>query len=227
MSTVLRMRGVSRRFRRGHQTIDAVRAADLEMDEHELVLVLGRSGSGKTTLLSLAGGLDRPDEGEIEVAGQRVDDLEADARDAFRRHTVGWVFQTSGLLPLLTAVENVGLALRLQGRPEQECREVARAALESVGLKARAEHRSYELSGGEQQRVALARALAKRPRLLLADEPTGQLDTETAASVMALLRMVPRAGVAVLVASHDAGLAEVADRVHVMQDGRLTEARPR
>ncbi len=221
MNEILRMRGVVRRFHRGNQVIEAVSGVDLEIGERELVVVLGRSGSGKTTLLSLAGGLDRADAGDVVVAGQELSALSDSGLNAFRQHTVGWVFQTSGLLPLLTALENVALALRLQGRPEADCWVAARGALRSVGLEARAQHRTYELSGGEQQRVALARALAKRPRLLLADEPTGQLDTETAGSVMALLRTAPGNGVAVLIAGHDPALTERADRVLVMKDGRL------
>jgi putative ABC transport system ATP-binding protein len=188
-----------------------------------MVVVMGRSGSGKTTLLSLAGGLDFPDEGRVVVAGQDVGELRGEALDRFRRDTVGWMFQTSGLLPLLTAVENVALALRLQGCTEEASDSAAAAALEQVGLQARAHHRSYELSGGEQQRVALARALVKKPRLLLADEPTGQLDTETARGVMTLMRSVPDGRASVLVATHDEGLAELADRVLQLRDGQLHE----
>jgi putative ABC transport system ATP-binding protein len=150
-----------------------------------------------------------------------VGELRGEALDRFRRDTVGWMFQTSGLLPLLTAVENVALALRLQGCTEEASDTAAAAALEQVGLEARAHHRSYELSGGEQQRVALARALVKKPRLLLADEPTGQLDTETARGIIALMRSVPDRRASVLVATHDEGLAELADRVLQLRDGQL------
>ena len=222
MSDAVLMSGVSRRFEAGGLRVDAVRDVDLCIREGELVAVLGRSGSGKTTLLSLAGGLDRPDSGQVSVGGRALGELDEAGLDEFRRHTVGWVFQTSGLLPLLTAAENVALALRIQGVPDDRAPELALAALEYVGLADRASHRAYELSGGEQQRAALARAIAKQPRLLLADEPTGQLDSETAQEVVSLFREAATAGITVLLATHDAALADAADRVVRMEDGRLT-----
>jgi putative ABC transport system ATP-binding protein len=219
MAEVVSVQGVSRRFSAGGRTVNAVHGASFSIDSGELVVILGRSGSGKTTLLSLIGGLDRPDEGTVIVDGADVGSLRGSDLDRFRQQTVGWVFQTSGLLPLLTAAENVGLALRIQGRNEDESSRAALSALEEVGLVERADHRTYELSGGEQQRVALARALVKEPRVLLADEPTGQLDTETAASVMGLIREASAAGITSIVATHDAALADQADRVLVMEDG--------
>jgi putative ABC transport system ATP-binding protein len=222
MNDVVQMTGVSRRFEAGGLRVDAVRDVDLGIREGELVALLGRSGSGKTTLLSLAGGLDRPDSGEVNVGGRALQQLDEAGLDEFRRHTVGWVFQTSGLLPLLTAAENVALALRIQGLSEVRAQEMALVALEEVGLPDRAAHRAYELSGGEQQRAALARAIVKRPRLLLADEPTGQLDSETSQEVVALLREAAGSGITVLLATHDAALADAADRVLRMEDGRLT-----
>ena len=222
MNDVVQMTGVSRRFEAGGLRVDAVRDVDLGIREGELVALLGRSGSGKTTLLSLAGGLDRPDSGEVNVGGRALQQLDEAGLDEFRRHTVGWVFQTSGLLPLLTAAENVALALRIQGLSEVRAQEMALVALEEVGLADRASHRAYELSGGEHQRAALARAIVKRPRLLLADEPTGQLDSETSQEVVALLREAAGSGITVLLATHDAALADAADRVLRMEDGRLT-----
>jgi putative ABC transport system ATP-binding protein len=219
MAEVVTVQGVSRRFTAGGRTVNAVHGATLSIDDGELVVLLGRSGSGKTTLLSMIGGLDRPDEGTVIVDGADVGSLRGSDLDRFRQKTVGWVFQTSGLLPLLTAAENVGLALRIQGRNEDESSRAALSALEEVGLAERADHRTYELSGGEQQRVALARALVKEPRVLLADEPTGQLDTETAASVMGLIREASAAGITSIVATHDPALADQADRVLVMEDG--------
>jgi putative ABC transport system ATP-binding protein len=218
---LIAMERVSRHFTSGAGRLAAVSEVDLAAREGELVAILGRSGSGKTTLLSLAGGLDRPDEGQVTVAGDNLAKLDDEGLDEFRRRTVGWVFQTSGLLPLLTAAENVALVLRIQGVPEARSAQMAEAALEEVGLTQRARHRAYELSGGEQQRVAIARALVKHPRLLLADEPTGQLDSETSADVMALLREAAGAGITVLLATHDAALADIADRVIRMEDGRL------
>jgi putative ABC transport system ATP-binding protein len=219
MAEVVTVQGVSRRFTAGGRTVNAVHGATLSIDDGELLVLLGRSGSGKTTLLSMIGGLDRPDEGTVIVDGADVGSLRGSDLDRFRQKTVGWVFQTSGLLPLLTAAENVGLALRIQGRNEDESSRAALSALEEVGLAERADHRTYELSGGEQQRVALARALVKEPRVLLADEPTGQLDTETAASVMGLIREASAAGITSIVATHDPALADQADRVLVMEDG--------
>ncbi len=218
---IVALSGVSRYFTAGGQRISAVHAVDLSVREGELVVVLGRSGSGKTTLLSLVGGLDHPDDGRVVVAGQDLTRLAGADLDRFRQQTVGWVFQMSGLLPLLTAAENVGLALRIQGESEAIALERATVALANMELEARVHHRAHELSGGEQQRVALARALVKRPRLLLADEPTGQLDTETARAVLALIRKAASGGTTTIVASHDAGLAEIADRVLAMEDGRL------
>jgi putative ABC transport system ATP-binding protein len=222
MTELVQMTGVSRSFDMGGLRVDAVRDVDLSVREGELVAVLGRSGSGKTTLLSLAGGLDRPDSGRVSVGGHALQDLDEAGLDEFRRQTAGWVFQTSGLLPLLTAAENVALALRIQGLSEPRAQQMALAALKEVGLADRSAHRAYELSGGEQQRAALARALVKHPRLLLADEPTGQLDSETAQEVVDLLRAAASAGITVLLATHDAALADAADRVLRMEDGRLT-----
>jgi putative ABC transport system ATP-binding protein len=215
---VLEMRGVSRSFGK----VAALRGVDVKVDEGQLVVLLGRSGSGKTTLLSLAGGLDRPDSGSITVAGNDLINLDEAGLTEFRKNVTGWMFQAAGLLPLLTAEENVALALRIQGRSGTEAGTAARAALAVVGLEERAHHRAYELSGGEQLRVALARALVKNPSLVLADEPTGQLDSETAQSVMGLLRSVAQEGAAILVATHDEAFAEIADRILRIEDGHVT-----
>lgn len=215
------MRAVSRSF----GDVAAVREVDLDVDEGQLVVLLGRSGSGKTTLLSLVGGLDRPDSGSITVAGHDLTGLDAAALAEFRRDVTGWVFQAAGLLPLMTAEENVALSLRIQGRSVAEAGASARAALTIVGLEERVHHRGYELSGGEQQRVALARALVKNPSLLLADEPTGQLDSETAQSIMALLRLVSEEGMTIFVATHDTAFADIADRVLAIEDGRVSQTR--
>jgi putative ABC transport system ATP-binding protein len=224
MADVIEMLDVSREFGVGASRVTAVRGVNLAVHAGELVAIVGRSGSGKTTLLGLAGGLDRPDRGCVRIAGQDLGRLQGAALDGFRARTVGWVFQTSGLLPLLTAAENVSLALRIQGEPEQRSLDAAIAALEEVGLAERARHRAHELSGGEQQRVALARAMVKNPTVILADEPTGQLDSETAIDVMALLKDAAGAGVTVVVATHDEALADLAGRVLHMEDGALEPA---
>ncbi len=222
MTEAVIMEAVARHFRSGGRRFSALRQIDLSVTEGELVAVYGRSGSGKTTLMSMAGGLDRPDEGRVQAAGEEVSSLSDAALERFRRDKVGWVFQASGLHPLLTAAENVALALRIQGCAAPEAQQAAQVALAEVGLAARARHRPHELSGGEQQRVALARAMVKRPRLLLADEPTGQLDTATARQVLALVRAAADAGITVLIVSHDEALAEIADRVLQIQDGTLS-----
>ncbi|MDR0358851.1 MAG: ABC transporter ATP-binding protein [bacterium] len=223
MDEALTLRDVSKSYWAGGQRITVLRQVTCEVRAGELVLLLGRSGSGKTTLLSLAGGLDRPDSGRVLVDGRDVTDLPDASLAHLRSGTVGWMFQTSGLLPLLTAAENVALALRILGTPAPAALERARDALRMVGVEARADHRSHELSGGEQQRVALARAMVKSPRLLLADEPTGQLDSETAAEVAHLLREVASKDMAVLLATHDTSLLRLADRVLTIGDGRLRD----
>ena len=226
MPDVVVAAGLVRTFSTGGVEVRAVDGVDLRVGAGELLMVLGRSGAGKTTLLSLVGGLDRADAGTVSVAGAVVESLEGRARDAFLQRTVGWVFQTSGLVPLLTAAENVELSLRLCGVAGAEMHERAVAALASVGLERRRDHGAAELSGGEQQRVALARALAKRPAVVIADEPTAQLDSETAGGMTRLLREVADRGTAVLMATHDRLAADVAHRVVVMEDGRLLPATP-
>ena len=216
--------GVGRTYADAGGAVAALTEVSFEMAAGQLIALVGRSGSGKTTLLGLVGGLERPDEGRITVCGRDLGRLDEQGLVDHRRRTVGFVFQAAGLVPLMTASENVALALELAGAPPREAALEAAVALERVGLAARSQHRAYELSGGEQQRVALARALVKRPPVLIADEPTGQLDSETAAGILALLREVAEGGTAVLVATHDDALAERADRVLLIDDGRVREA---
>ena len=215
-------RALARTFEAGGGEVHALRGIDLDVAAGELVAVRGRSGSGKTTLLNLLGGLDRPSAGWVAVDGRRLDALDDDGLAGLRRGTVSYVFQSFGLLPILSAAENVSVPLRMaETDPTERELEVERL-LGLVGLSARARHRPAELSGGEQQRVAIARALASRPRLLLADEPSGQLDSATGRSIMALLReTVDAEGVTAIVATHDPALIEVADRVLELRDGRL------
>jgi putative ABC transport system ATP-binding protein len=226
MTEVVRAEGVWRRFRAGDTVVEAVRGVSLSAVSGELLLILGRSGGGKSTLLSLLGGLDRPDAGAIAVARRDLTRLDGRELEDFLQASVGWVFQSSGLIPLLTAEENVGVALRAMGRRGAQVAARSLEALDLVGLVPRAHHRAAELSGGEQQRVALARALVKEPALLLADEPTSQLDTETARAIMVLVREIAHAGTCVVMATHDAGTVEFADRVLRLEDGRLLEAAP-
>lgn len=214
--------GVSKHFG-SLRRVDALFDVGLRVGEAELVVLLGRSGAGKSTLLSLIGGLDRADAGTINVGGHDVGALHGADLDRFRQRTVGWAFQTAGLLPLLTALENVWLPLALMGREEDAAIREARTVVNAVGLKERADHRAYELSGGEQHRVALARALVKAPLLLLADEPTAQLDSETAREIVTLIRAAADSGTAVLFATHDRAVTEFADRVLLIEDGRVRE----
>jgi len=217
-------RGVTRDYPHGDETIRALHALDLTVQRGEVLAVRGRSGSGKTTLLNLLGGLDRPTAGSVVVDGLEVSRLGERQLVELRRSTVSYIFQSFGLLPILSAAENVEVPLRLVRADGRQRDARVMELLERVGLAERARHRPHELSGGEQQRVAIARALANRPRLLLADEPTGQLDSETGRSVMTMLREVVRAeGITAVIATHDPLMLDVADRVVELRDGRLTE----
>lgn len=221
---VVRVSGVSRTFGRGEHAVHAVRDVSFGANRGELVAIRGRSGAGKTTLLNLIGGLDRPDSGQVVVAGHEVTAAGEAELLKLRRGTVGFVFQTFGLVPILSAAENVGVPLRLAQVPAAEREQRVAVLLELVGLGGHAAQRPYELSGGQQQRVAVARALANEPDLLIADEPTGQLDSETGRSIMDLLRAVVHArGMTALVATHDPALIDLADRVLNLRDGRLVD----
>jgi putative ABC transport system ATP-binding protein len=213
---------VVRDYPSGDTTIHALRGVSMAADPGELVAVRGRSGSGKTTFLNILGGLDRPTSGRVIIDGHEVSSMSEDELVGVRRHSVAFIFQSFGLVPILSAAENVEIPLRLV-RTDPRTRDArVRELLELVGLGGRAKHRPHELSGGEQQRVAIARALANRPRILLADEPTGQLDSETGHMIMLLLRDVVRTeGVTAVVATHDPVMLDVADRVLELRDGEL------
>ncbi len=214
--------GLGRDFVTGASVVHALRDVDLEVERGELVAVRGRSGSGKTTLLSLLGGLDRPTSGEVRIDGRSLGDMDADALVELRRSKVGFIFQAFGLLSILSAAENVEVPLRLVRAAPDARDERVGVLLDLVGLGDRGRHRPHELSGGEQQRVAIARALANRPDVLLADEPTGQLDSATGRSIMGLLRAVVRSeGVTAIIATHDPLIIDLADRVVELRDGRL------
>jgi putative ABC transport system ATP-binding protein len=204
--------------------VHAVRDVSIKVNRGELVAVRGRSGSGKTTLLSLVGALDRPTRGSVTVDGLLVSALPESELVGFRRRKIGFIFQAFGLMPILSAAENVEIPLRLVGTEPRERERRIQELLEMVGLGDRANHRPHELSGGEQQRVAIARALANRPDLLLADEPTGQLDSQTGRSIMTLLqRLVRGEVVTALVATHVPMLIDLADRVIELRDGHAIE----
>jgi ABC-type lipoprotein export system ATPase subunit len=221
------MAGVSKQFRRGRELVTAVNDVSLEVTAGEFVSVVGPSGSGKSTLLHLAGGLDKPDSGTVWVNGEDVVRLSAAALARLRRRQVGFVFQFFHLIPNLTVHENVSLPLMLDGGRAADDRVIE--LIERVGLAPRAKHLPGELSGGEMQRVAIARALVNQPRLILADEPTGNLDRATGAEILAVLEeQVADAGAALLMVTHDSAAAGRAARVLHVVDGKLTtSARPR
>jgi putative ABC transport system ATP-binding protein len=224
-ATIVEAQGVTREYGQGGETVHALRGVDLTVLAGRLVCIRGRSGSGKTTLLNVLGGLDQPTAGRVVVDGREITALGDRELVAVRRSTIAYVFQTFGLLPILSAAENVEVPLRLVRTPSREREARVREVLELVGLGPRAGHRPHELSGGEQQRVAVARALANRPKVLLADEPTGQLDSETGRSIMQLLRSVVRSeGVTAIVATHDPMMLELADEVFELRDGVLVAA---
>ncbi|WEV24932.1 ABC transporter ATP-binding protein [Streptomyces sp. 71268] len=223
---MVRVRDLRRTYGSGPAAVHALRGVSFDVPRGELVALKGRSGSGKTTLLNLIGGLDTPDAGEILVDDTDVVGLGESGLLQLRRDRIGFVFQSFGLIPILSAAENVGVPMRLRKAPAAEREERVALLLSLVGLADHAEQRPGELSGGQQQRVAIARALANRPALLIADEPTGQLDAETGLAVMELLRAVVRSeGVTALVATHDANLLGLADRVLELSDGHITEDR--
>ncbi|MEV6294345.1 ABC transporter ATP-binding protein [Streptomyces sp. NPDC051896] len=231
--TMVRVEDVHKSFGRGAAAVHALRGVSLEVRRGELVALKGRSGSGKTTLLNIVGGLDTPDRGRVEVDGRQLGELGESELLRLRRDRIGFVFQSFGLIPILTAAENVGVPLRLRRADPREREERVELLLSLVGLAGHAAQRPGELSGGQQQRVAIARALANRPALLIADEPTGQLDAETGHAVMELLRAVvrserpassdPDGPPSALVATHDATLLDLADRVLELRDGEIVE----
>ncbi|CAN5875525.1 ABC transporter ATP-binding protein [soil metagenome] len=223
MTTVLQMRRVSKVYGSGHTGVNALREVDLVVDRGEMVAVMGPSGSGKSTLLTIAGSLEEATNGEVWVDGADLSAMSADDRARLRRRSIGYVFQDFNLLAGLTATENVSLPLELDGLDSRQAQDTALQALRDLGLADRAGHFPDDLSGGEQQRVAIARAMVGNRRLLLADEPSGALDSVNGETVIRLLRNVCKQGMAVVVVTHDAQLAAWADRVVFLRDGRLVD----
>ena len=223
MSDVLTLDGIQRRFRQGEATLEVLRDASLSLRPGEIVALVGPSGEGKSTLLHIAGLLERPDSGEVRVDGKNSSGLSESARTELRRATLGFVYQYHHLLPEFSALENVTLPQYVAGVSPSDARKRAEALLGFVGLSKRLTHRPAKLSGGEQQRVAIARALANRPKVLLADEPTGNLDHTTADAVFEhLLGLVRNESLAALVATHNMELAARMDRVLRLKDGVIT-----
>ncbi len=209
-------------YRTGPIEVHALKDATFTVPRGQMLAVRGRSGSGKTTLLNLIGGLDEPESGRVQVDGHDVTALDEDGLLALRRNTVGFVFQSFGLIPVLSAAENIGVPMRLVRMSATERDDRVQLLLGLVGLSEHANQRPYELSGGQQQRVAIARALANRPQLLIADEPTGQLDSQTGRSIMQLIQALVRSqSVTAIVATHDPVLLNLADRVIELRDGAI------
>jgi len=220
---MLELRRVSKVYGQGAAQVHALDRVSLSVDEGAMVAVMGPSGSGKSTLLMIAGSLEEPTEGEVLVRGTALAGMSRNDKARLRRRTIGYVFQDFNLLPGLTAAENVSLPLELDGRPARKARAAGLAALEELGLTERAERYPDELSGGERQRVAIARAVVGERRLLLADEPSGALDSGNAEAVMRLVHEACKRGVAAVVVTHDAQLASWADRVVFLRDGHVVD----
>ena len=222
---LLEAESLTRVFGHGRTTVHALRGVSLEVEPGRLIAVRGRSGSGKTTLLNILGGLDHPSTGHVRINGTDLATLTDRARILLRRSTIGFVFQSFGLIPYLTAAENAAMPLSIARTDPQTIRDRVTRVLELVGLTGHAEHRPAELSGGQQQRVGIARALAQGPRLLIADEPTGHLDTEQGLRILGLLREIAEdEGTAVIVSSHDRRIADFADTVLQIRDGQISAA---
>jgi len=216
------VRDVERTFGSGRTAAQALRGVSFTVRRGQLTALCGRSGSGKTTLLNVIGGLDTPTGGTVTVAGREVTTMTERGRMELRRDTIAFIFQSFGLIPMLSAAENVGIPLRITGTPSADREQRIAMMLEIVGLSEHAAHRPDELSGGQQQRIAIARALAGRPQLLIADEPTSQLDLETGRQIMRLLLTVVRSeGITALVATHDEALMDLADEIIRLEDGHI------
>jgi len=224
MSTLVSIRNLHKTYRRGPETVDVLHGIDLDIDAQDFVALIGPSGSGKTTLLNLIGGLDSPTRGEINVGGQRIDTLSSGQLSHWRSNNVGFVFQFYNLMPTLTAQKNVELPLLLTKLNGAQRKRNAEIALELVGLKDRGKHRPSELSGGQQQRVAIARAIVSDPTLLICDEPTGDLDRQSAEEILGLLQMLNREhGKTIVMVTHDPKAAEYATHTLHLDKGNLVE----
>ncbi|MBB1162479.1 ABC transporter ATP-binding protein [Aquariibacter albus] len=226
---LIALRGVTKVYRppggSAEQTVHALRGVDLDIEAGEFVAIMGSSGSGKSTLMNILGALDQPSEGSYRLEGEAVEGMSGEALAALRNRRIGFVFQQFNLLPRTSALENVELPLVYAGVAPAARRARARACLELVGLGARADHTPAQLSGGQQQRVAIARALVNQPRMLLADEPTGALDSTTSEEVMRLLSQLHAEGITLVLVTHEPDIAAWAKRLIVVRDGRLVEDR--
>jgi len=221
---LLELVNVSKSYVSESEEINPLRDINLKIYEGQFIAVVGRSGSGKTTLLNVMAGLDKPTSGDILIQGSNLTAMDENSLTEIRRTTIGFIFQSFGLLPLLSAFENVELPLRISGVEHNERFDRTKEALEIVGLNPRSNHRPYELSGGEQQRVSIARAIVTKPAIILADEPTGELDSTNAKSIFGLFKdMVVERGMTIIAATHDSSLLSMADEVKEIRDGDLYE----
>ena len=223
LSPLLETENLYKEYNLGGEKITALNNINLVVSNGMFLAVVGRSGSGKTTLLNIMAGLDRPTKGNVLISGHRISSMSSKELTQVRRSTIGFIFQSFGLVPLLTAFENVELPLRIAGMNSEQRNERSREVLEMVGLWGRSHHRPYELSGGEQQRVSIARAIVNKPPLILADEPTGELDSSNAWEIFRLFKeMVNEEGISVVSATHDSTLLDMADEVAEIRNGSLT-----
>lgn len=224
-NVLLKAKDITKRYKIGKKQIEVLHGVDLNVKEGEFLSIVGASGSGKSTLLHILGGLDRADSGHLNVSGENLSNMEGNTLSQFRNRSVGFIFQAYHLFPELDALENVALPGRIARRPINDVEKNARNWLSKVGLEKRMDHRPYELSGGEQQRVAIARSLINDPILLLADEPTGNLDSETGAEIMELLlKLKKECNLTLIMATHDMSIADRTDRTLHLVDGRVAES---
>jgi putative ABC transport system ATP-binding protein len=219
---ILRATGIKRVFGKGTGAVAVLKGVDIHLPAGKLVVFKGRSGSGKTTLINLLSALDRPTEGSILFDGRELSEMSDKQRDAIRRKEMGLIFQSFALIPLMSAYENVEFVLRIAGVPAQDRKAAAIEALDQVGLKPRMHHRPFEMSGGEQQRTAIARAIAHKPKLILADEPTAELDSRTGLHIIKVFRdLVEQSGISVVMTTHDPAIMEIVDHVYELEDGQI------
>jgi len=219
---IIRATGIKRVFGKGSGAVSVLKGVDIRLPSGKLVALKGRSGSGKTTLINLLSALDSPTEGTITFDGRELTKMNGKQRDEVRRKEMGLIFQSFALIPLMSAYENVEFVLRIAGVPAQDRKSAAAEALEKVGLKARMHHRPFEMSGGEQQRTAIARAIAHKPKLILADEPTAELDSRTGLHIIKVFRdLVEQSGVTIALTTHDPAIMEIVDQVYELEDGQI------
>lgn len=221
---ILETKALTKKYQLGGHTIHALQGVDLKVKEGELVCIVGTSGSGKSTLLHMLGGLDRPSSGEVLVGGKRIDQMDDEALTIFRRRNIGFVFQQYNLIPVLNSLENIVLPMQLDGIEVNL--EAVKELMDSLGIGDRAKALPSQLSGGQQQRVAIARALAAKPEIILADEPTGNLDSKTSQDVVSLLKMANQVyKQTIVMITHNEDIAQIADRIIRLEDGKITGER--